>query len=69
MNADRIIQMVINMVLRRGINAGINKGSDYLAARGKRPDEMTDAERESAQRMRKQAGQARRMIRMGRRLR
>lgn len=69
MNIDRLISMVVRTLVNRGVNAGINKGSQLLAGRGKRPEDMTDEERESAASLQRGGNQVRRMMRMGRRMR
>lgn len=69
MNIDRLITMALRRFMNRGISMGIGKGSDYLAGRGKRTEDMTPQERAQAQGMRKQAQSLRRMMRLGRRMR
>lgn len=68
MDLNRIITMVINQIVRRGVNEGINRGIDAAARRGKRPEDMTEAERASAQTAKSTAQNGRSMLRQVRRL-
>ena len=63
MNIDRLIQMGVRMLL----NKGINKGIGLAANRGKRAEDMTPEERQSASAARGNAQKARRGLGMIRR--
>lgn len=63
MNINGLINMGLRMLMRRGVNAGI----DMAARRGKRPEEMTPEERETAERARQNTHQARRGLNIMRR--
>lgn len=63
MNVNRLINMGLRMLMRKGMNAGI----DLAARRGKNPDEMTQAERQNAQKAKQTTHQARRGLNIMRR--
>lgn len=68
MNANRLINMMIRMVLRPIINRGVNAGIDAVAGRGKRREDMTPEEREQAASAKDTTRNARRAVRMGRKI-
>lgn len=55
MNANQLIRMISRMVMNKGINKGIN----HVSNGGKRPQDMTQAERQAAQKVRGNANRAR----------
>jgi hypothetical protein len=65
---DRFIQRLINQFLGKLMNRAISSGIDFAARRGKRPEDMTDAERKQASQGRDLAQKARKVQRAGRRL-
>lgn len=69
MNIDRLIHMIMRTLINRGVTEGIKKGSQLMAGRGKRPEDMTEEERHSAAQMQRGSNQVRRMMRAGRRFR
>jgi len=64
MNMNRLINMGLRILMRKGMNAGI----DMAARRGKKPEEMTQAERQNAQKAQQTTHQARRGMNIVRRL-
>lgn len=60
---ERIISMIFRQLLNRGINAGIRKGADMMAG-----DDDTPEGKAARQRNRKGANQARKALRMTRRM-
>lgn len=68
MNANRLISMVIRMVLRPLINRGVNAGIDAVSGGRKERGKMTDEERKQAADAKGTAQNARRAVRMGRRI-
>lgn len=63
MNMNRLINMATRMLMRKGMDKGI----DYMANRGKRPEDMTQEERRAAQSARQNTQSARRGLRFMRR--
>jgi hypothetical protein len=59
MNMNRLINMGLRMLMNKGINAAAN--------RGKKPEDMTPAERETAQKARQSGKTAQRGVGMLRR--
>jgi hypothetical protein len=63
MNVNSLINMGMRMLMRKGVNAGIN----MAANRGKKPEDMTPEERQTAQSARGNTQNARRGLGMLRR--
>lgn len=68
MNANRLISMVVRMVLRPLISRGINAGIDAVSGREKRRSDRSDEERKQAADAKGTTQNARRTIRMARRI-
>ncbi len=60
---NQIIRMAMNMLINKASNAAVNRA----ASGGKRPEEMTQAEREAAKKNRNTANSARRGLNIMRR--
>ncbi|MCV2872979.1 hypothetical protein OEZ71_11805 [Defluviimonas sp. WL0050] len=68
MDAQRLINTIVNIVTRRLINLGINKGIDTVARKGKPKNKMTAEDRKQAQDARALAKRARQAAKITRRL-
>ena len=68
MNAQRLINMIVNIVTRRLINFGINKGIDLAARKGKPKDQMTAKDQKQEKDARETAKRARQAAKVTRRM-
>ena len=68
MNPNQLVNMLIRMFTRKAINQGMRHGINRAAGKGKPMSEMTPEERKKARALNDGSKQARRAMRMTRRM-